>query len=201
MQYAACGSGRALQLFSQNTLKHRLVQRQLCHQLHQSRVLVSKLLRLSNLIHFQAGILGLPAVKRLLADSRLSDHLGDRNTYLGLLQYPIICSTLNRFFFMANPPPSQARFCRKTNISSGSEITGPILSKRVGFGIEFGHVRTGRVSDPRYPACTNATPDRRIWSSDSPQRNGRQDLSCRPCCSAISIDSTSLSSLPEPVAE
>ncbi len=78
---------RALQLFSEHILQHRLVQRQLGYQLLQPRVLVAKLLDLANLIDFQPGILRLPAVVRLLRGPHLSDQLRYQNSHLGLLQH------------------------------------------------------------------------------------------------------------------
>jgi len=50
------------------------------------RVLVPKLLHLSNLIHCKADILGLPAVEGLLTDTHLPDQLGNRYSYLSLLE-------------------------------------------------------------------------------------------------------------------
>jgi len=50
----AGGGERALQLFSQHILQHGLIQRQLSHKLLELRVLISKLLDLAYLVHFQA---------------------------------------------------------------------------------------------------------------------------------------------------
>jgi uncharacterized protein (DUF1684 family) len=66
-------AARAVQLFSQRVLQHRLIQRQFRYQLLQSRVLVPQLLNLTNLIYFQASVLRLPPVIDLLRDSYLPD--------------------------------------------------------------------------------------------------------------------------------
>jgi len=80
------GAERALQPFSEYILQHRLIQRQFCHQLFQLRIILSRLLDLANLIHFQASVLRLPTLVRLPCDFGLADQLGHRYTYLGLLQ-------------------------------------------------------------------------------------------------------------------
>src|SRR5271169_5074733 len=80
-------AGRALQLFSQHILQHDLIQRQLSHKLLELGVLISKLLDLPYLVHFQAGILRLPAIVGLFRNPNLPDQLRYRNSDFGLLQH------------------------------------------------------------------------------------------------------------------
>ena len=53
-------------IFCQHVLKHRLFQAELGHQFLQPTVFLGQLLELADLIGFQAGVLLLPAVERLL---------------------------------------------------------------------------------------------------------------------------------------
>jgi hypothetical protein len=57
------------------------------NQLLQPHVLFLQHLHLTDLIHFQANVLGLPSVKGLLADPSLPDQLNHRNSNFGLLQH------------------------------------------------------------------------------------------------------------------
>jgi hypothetical protein len=71
----------------EHVLQHRLVQRSPRHPLLEPQVLLLPLSHLPNLIHFQTRVLGLPAIKRLLADRSLPDHFRDWNPNLRLLQH------------------------------------------------------------------------------------------------------------------
>lgn len=59
---------------------------------------------------------------------------------------------LERFFSLANPPPSQARFWPKTNIRVGSGITGPIAERAVDKAEKKNALRISIFSVARGPA-------------------------------------------------
>ncbi len=120
------GAARAIPLFSQDILKHRLVQAQLSHQLLQPAVLVLQLPRLPDLVRLQAYVLLLPAIEGLLADPHLPDQLGHRYTNLSLFQHSDDLVHRKTLLIGKILSPQWAQFWPKTNIYRGSKYPGPI---------------------------------------------------------------------------
>jgi hypothetical protein len=87
------------------------IQRQLSYKLLELRVLISKLLDLAYLVHFQAGILRLPAIVGLFRNPNLPDKLSYRNSDFGLLQHSndLLHSKLLRHGKILLP--GQGKFC------------------------------------------------------------------------------------------
>ena len=118
-------AGRALQLFSEHILEHRLIQRQLCYQLLQTGVLIPQLLQLSDLIHLKANVLGLPVIKFPFADPnlRISSAIGTPTS--ACFRTDTICYTENFFFMAKSLRPLKSWFCRNTNSQNRSVLARP----------------------------------------------------------------------------
>ena len=106
---------------------HRNLSRDQCTS-SRLRVLISKLLDLARLIHFQTGVLRFPLVVRLFCDSGLADQLSHRYIQLLLLQnindplYGKTSSSSANFLGLL-----QAGSCQNTNCPFGSVFARPII--------------------------------------------------------------------------
>jgi hypothetical protein len=65
-------------VFCKHILEHDLIQRQLCHQPLELRVLLLQLLALPDLLGFQAGITPFPSIEGLLGNPEVADQVRNR---------------------------------------------------------------------------------------------------------------------------
>ncbi len=95
-------------------LQHLAVQRQIRDDFLQSRVLVLELLQLLHLRRQHAGIFFLPIEVGRLADPRLAADLGNRHTFITLLQNERLLGVrklrcLHRLPFLSQPGKSTGK--------------------------------------------------------------------------------------------
>ena len=94
------------QIFCSEILEHRVVEHRLRQQTLQAGVLVLQRLQPLGFRHLQTALLRLPPEERRLADPVLAADLRRQTSAVGLSascsrRIPMICSSLNRLFFMS----------------------------------------------------------------------------------------------------